>query len=105
MTCSHDKGSDVYSDCARPALGSTAHNVPPTRVRLHRRVNVFVYLNHAWSDVYGGHLELWSRNLSQCEQRILPTMGRFVAFSSTDFSFHGHPAPLRLPSGRMRRSV
>ena len=26
-------------------------------------------------------------------------------FSSTDFSYHGHPQPLTAPSGRLRRSL
>ena len=50
---------------------------------MHRRVNVFIYLNPNWEESYGGHLELWSRDLKSCDQRVLPTMGRFVAFSST----------------------
>lgn len=75
------------------------------RFSLDRRVNVFLFLNKDWSDTYGGHLELWARNMSSCAQRIAPTFGRFVAFSSTDFSYHGHPEPMELPPGRMRRSV
>ena len=74
-------------------------------LKWHRRLNIFVFLNHDWEDAYGGHLELWDRNLTRCAQRVLPTMNRFVAFSSTDFSYHGHPVPLAAPPGRMRRSV
>ena len=74
-------------------------------LKWHRRLNIFVFLNHDWEDAYGGHLELWDRNLTRCAQRVLPTMNRFVAFSSTDFSYHGHPVPLTAPPGRMRRSV
>ena len=71
-----------------------------------RAQNVFLYLNHEWPDHYGGHLELWSRNMSSCRRRIAPALGRFVAISSTDFSFHGHPEPMSsLPPGRMRRSI
>ena len=69
------------------------------------RVNTFVYLNANWSESHGGHLELWDRNLSACMQRVLPLMGRFVAFSSTDFSYHGHPVPLVASQGRARRSL
>ena len=43
--------------------------------------------------------------MSTCVRRIAPTFGRFVVFSSTDFSFHGHPAPMPLPPNRMRRSL
>ena len=100
MLC--DVASGVHSGCRRPNPHAAA---TAQRVQLHRRVNVFVYLNHDWPDAYGGHLELWARNMSRCEARIRPALGRFAVFSSTDFSFHGHPTPLRLPPGRMRRSI
>ena len=70
-----------------------------------RRVNTFVYMNEDWSEEYGGHLELWSMDMKSCHQKILPTFGRFVVFSSTDFSYHGHPQPLAAPSDRSRRSL
>jgi hypothetical protein len=93
----HDRS---YTDCSRGASeqGAGQH-------RLHRRVNVFIYLNEAWPDHYGGHLELWNHNMTSCEQRIAPLFGRFVAFSSTDYSYHGHPQPMALPPNRMRRSI
>lgn len=110
MHCARDSSSGAYHDCTRPGVvGRAAFDTPAQqsgqRIRLHRRVNVFVYLNRAWRQSFGGHLELWTRNMSRCEQRILPSLGRFAVFSSTDFSYHGHPTPMRLPPGRMRRSV
>ncbi|EJK65315.1 hypothetical protein THAOC_13837 [Thalassiosira oceanica] len=72
---------------------------------LDRRVNTFVYMNEDWPDEYGGHLELWSKDMKSCHQKILPTFGRFVVFSSTDFSYHGHPQALAAPSDRQRRSL
>ena len=90
------------ADVASPQSTATA---PNREVRLHRRVNAFVYLNPDWHHRYGGHLELWARNMSSCEKRILPSLGRLVVFSSTDFSFHGHPTPMSLPEGRARRSA
>ena len=73
--------------------------------QLDRRVNSFIFLNPDWPESYGGHLELWSRDMRSCTQRILPSMGRFVVFSSTDFSYHGHPQPLACPKARARRSM
>lgn len=72
---------------------------------LHRRVNLFIFLNPSWENSYGGHLELWSRDLKTCGQRILPVLGRFAVFSSTDFSYHGHPIELSCPENRSRRSL
>lgn len=71
----------------------------------HRRVNTFIYLNEDWPDEFGGHLELWNRDLTSCVQRIKPDFGRFVAFSTTDFSYHGHPSPMKIPTNRSRRSI
>lgn len=73
--------------------------------RLDRRVNVFLFLNPDWDDSYGGHLELWNKELTSCGQRIVPSLGRFVVFSTSDFSHHGHPHPLSAPPGRVRRSL
>ena len=70
-----------------------------------RRVNTFLFLNKRWPDEYGGHLELWNRHMTKCSQRIAPAFGRFVVFSTTDFSYHGHPNPLTAPPGRARRSL
>jgi len=75
------------------------------RLKLDRRLNLLVYLNRDWREEYGGHLELWDREVTRCEQRILPVFNRTVVFDTTDFSFHGHPAPLACPPGMTRKSV
>jgi hypothetical protein len=72
---------------------------------MHRRVNVFLFLNDDWQAEYGGALELWHRDLKSCGAKYLPLMNRFVVFSSTDFSYHGQPHPLTAPKGRSRRSL
>ncbi|HWM95094.1 MAG TPA: 2OG-Fe(II) oxygenase [Thermoanaerobaculia bacterium] len=74
-------------------------------LKLDRRLNLLVYLNKDWEEEYGGHLELWNRNVSRCEQKVLPVFNRTVVFSTTDFSYHGHPEPLACPEGRTRKSV
>jgi hypothetical protein len=75
------------------------------RLQLDRRLNVLVYLNRDWPDDYGGHLELWDRTMTRVAQRILPVAGRCVVFSTTSFSYHGHPDPLTCPPDRTRRSL
>lgn len=74
-------------------------------LKLDRRLNLLVYLNKDWREEYGGHLELWDRAMAHCEQRILPLFNRTVVFSTTDFSFHGHPEPLACPREMSRKSV
>jgi hypothetical protein len=75
------------------------------RLPLDRRINVLLYLNHDWPEAFGGHLELWNRTMTRCEQRILPVFNRMVVFATTDFAYHGHPDPLTCPSNRARRSM
>lgn len=74
-------------------------------MNLDRRLNLLVYLNHDWEDAYGGHLELWDRDMARCERKIAPIFNRTVVFLTDDYSYHGHPDPLACPEGRCRRSV
>ena len=75
------------------------------RLNLDRRLNLLLYLNKDWQEEYGGHLELWTRDMSRCEKKILPIFNRCVVFSTTDFSYHGHPNPLNCPAYMTRKSL
>jgi hypothetical protein len=75
------------------------------RYGLDRRLNVLLYLNKDWRAEYGGALELWARDMSRCEARILPLFNRLLIFGTTDFTYHGHPDPLRCPPGMTRKSL
>jgi len=79
-------------------------NVHP-KLKIDRRMNMLVYLNKDWREEWGGHLELWSADASECRARIAPLFNRTVIFSTTDTSFHGHPHPLTSPEGVTRKSV
>ena len=74
-------------------------------LNLDRRVNVLIYLNKNWKESYGGHLELWNNDMSQCEKKILPYFNKMVIFSTTDFSNHGHPNLLKCPNNMSRKSI
>jgi len=75
------------------------------KLNLDRRLNVLLYLNKDWEESYGGHFELWNQEMTQCETKMLPLYNRCVIFSTTDFSYHGHPNPLTCPEGRTRKSL
>jgi len=72
---------------------------------LDRRLNVLVYLNKNWREEYGGHLQLWDRDMKQCRARVLPLFNRVMLFGTTDFTYHGHPDPLQCPEGMTRKSL
>lgn len=70
-----------------------------------RRLNLLLYLNQEWKPEYGGHLELWDRGMTGCVKSIAPVFNRCVIFSTTDYSYHGHPDPLRCPGAASRKSL
>lgn len=72
---------------------------------LDRRLNVILYLNEDWDDEWGGNLELWNRDMTEASVRLAPRAGRLVGFATDDYSYHGHPDPLRCPENRARRSL
>ena len=72
---------------------------------LDRRLNLLIYLNRNWREEYGGYLELWNRDMSQCEAKVLPLFNRVMLFGTTDFTYHGHPDPLQCPQDMTRKSL
>lgn len=74
-------------------------------LKVDRRINLLIYLNKDWDESFGGELELWDRDITKCEAKIMPFFNRLVVFSTTDFSFHGHPQPLNCPPDRTRKSL
>lgn len=75
------------------------------RLNLDRRLNGLLYLNKDWDESWGGHIQLWDRDMQRCVRKSLPIFNRFLLFATTDYSYHGHPDPLTCPSNRSRRSM
>ncbi len=80
------------------------YNLHPV-MNVERRLNLLVYLNEGWEESWGGHLELWDREMGASRHRIAPIFNRLVLFRTDSTSYHGHPDPLACPPGRARRSV
>lgn len=57
--------------------------------QIHRRLNILVYLNPVWRDQWGGHIELWDRDVKRCHHAFLPAFNRCVVFETSERSFHG----------------
>ncbi|QWT19957.1 2OG-Fe(II) oxygenase [Bacillus sp. NP157] len=77
--------------------------------RWHRRLNLIVYLNHAWEDSWGGLLELFRDPYADPEPmvRVAPHFNRCVIFETTENSWHGFN-PIAIPpehEGTTRKSV
>ncbi len=79
--------------------------VHPHKRNWRRRVNVLVYLNEGWKPEYRGELELWTRDMKQCAQKILPVFNRCAIFNTDEDSFHGLPEPIQCPEDMTRKSI
>lgn len=79
--------------------------VHPHKRNWRRRVNLLVYLNEGWQPAYKGDLELWTRDMKECRQKISPIFNRVVVFNTDEDSFHGLPEPIQCPEGMTRKSI
>lgn len=77
-------------------------NYVPDR-KIHRRLNILVYLNPEWHHDWGGEVELWDRDVRRCYQSVRPVLNRCVIFETSEISFHG-VAALTCPEGFERKS-
>lgn len=72
---------------------------------LDRRLNLLLYLNKDWREEYGGNLELWDRDMTACQAKVAPLFNRVMIFTTTSYTYHGHPDPLQCPEGMTRKSL
>jgi hypothetical protein len=70
-----------------------------------RRVNILLYLNAEWDDQWGGQLEFWNDDRTECVERVAPTGNRLVVFTTDEKSYHGHPDPMTCPDHIGRQSM
>ena len=71
--------------------------------KVHRRINMLIFLNKDWKAEYGGALEFWDKNVRRLEQSYLPIYNRCVIFETNDFSYHGY-SKIKVPEGISRNS-
>ena len=70
--------------------------------KLHRRLNLLIYLNPVWEDDWGGNIQLWDKHVKKCKQSFVPKLNRCVIFETSDISFHGVvPVAAAAPSPRI----
>ncbi len=69
----------------------------------YRRLNLLVYLNPHWTEEKGGHLEFWSKDMSE-SVAIIPIFNRMVIFATDKQSWHGHRR-VNTPDGDTRKSI
>ena len=57
--------------------------------KLHRRLNLLIYLNATWDPSWGGHIQLWDADVRNCVQSFAPQFNRCVIFETSEISYHG----------------
>jgi Rps23 Pro-64 3,4-dihydroxylase Tpa1-like proline 4-hydroxylase len=57
--------------------------------KLHRRLNLLLYLNPTWDQEWGGDIQLWDKDVKNCEASFSPTFNRCVIFETNEISYHG----------------
>lgn len=72
---------------------------------LSNRMVFITYLNKGWKPEWDGALELWEAASSGSVRSVEPEFGRSILMKHGPCSYHGHPRPLKVPKGRVRRSV
>ncbi len=69
----------------------------------YRRLNLLLYLNKNWAEEKGGHLEIWSADISE-SVAILPIFNRMVIFATDKQSWHGYRR-VNTSDGDTRKSI
>ena len=87
-------------------------NIHP-KLKLHRRLNVLVYLNKKWKEEWDGDLQIWEgfkdnrgdHHLLKLHDRIYPNFNTFVCFNTSEKSYHGFPNKVKRPANIARKSI
>lgn len=78
------------------------YNLHPTQKK-QRRLNLILFLNEQWQNEWDGALELWNKDVTVCEQSILPVLNRCVLFECNEYSYHGY-SKINCPDDITRKS-
>jgi len=101
----HFVGGGLHQIVAGGKLGIHADFNKHISFGLHRRLNMLIYLNKDWQIEYGGDFELWERSMTRRINKVAPLFNRTVIFTTSRYSYHGHPDPLNCPRDVTRKSL
>lgn len=71
--------------------------------KLHRRINLLIYLNKNWKDEYGGALEFWDKDVKNCISKVMPYFNQAAIMVTDETSYHGY-GKINIPEDESRKS-
>jgi len=74
------------------------------QIRLTRRANIILYMNPEWDASWGGELEFWDFDRTECLVKIEPKPNRLAIWNYDERLIHGHPHPLMCPEHIARQN-
>jgi hypothetical protein len=74
------------------------------QIRLTRRANIILYMNAEWDASWGGDLEFWDFDRTECLVKIEPKPNRLAVWNYDERLIHGHPHPLACPEHIARQN-
>ena len=74
------------------------------QIRLTRRANLILYMNAEWQTEWGGELELWDFDRTECLVKIAPKPNRLAIWNYDERLIHGAPHPLNCPEHIARQN-
>ncbi|MCW6508553.1 2OG-Fe(II) oxygenase [Lichenifustis flavocetrariae] len=72
---------------------------------MNQLINMIYYCSPDWDPSYGGGLELWNEDATECVTTVKPLFNRMVIFYTAGKSWHGHPNPVVCPPHMRRNSM
>ena len=105
ITDPHFRGCGLHSTGRGGKLMIHADKSRHPNKKVDQVFNMIYFLNRDWKEEWGGHLELWDKQLTQCEAKIAPVFNRAAFFLTGTNTYHGHPHPLECPEDRRRNSL
>ncbi len=98
---------DGLSFCGRGGFLNihTDFTVHPRHPTWRRRVNLILYLTSDWDEAWGGHTDVWDRDMQRLAARAAPIANTCLIFNTDTSTWHGHPNPITCPEDRARLTM
>lgn len=74
-------------------------------LKLHRRINLIIYLNDDWKEEWGGCLDFYDTERKNVVSTTVPGCGNLVIWSYHNLAYHGYPDPITCPANKSRKGI